>query len=91
MSAKHTPWRLDPGSRCVIDETGATVAVVCLGRGDDGRALAAAPDLLEALAELVAFASSCHEDLVRSGVHVDEEPPQVTAARAAIQKARGGA
>lgn len=51
-----------------------------------GNLLLAAPDLLEALERLL----SDHEAMLGDGVCMDP-PAQVTAARAAIAKAKGGA
>jgi hypothetical protein len=60
MMAEHTPWRRGTGNDChmVFDSQGRIVAERC--GYNDGHLIAAAPDLLEALEEVVAISDRRH-------------------------------
>lgn len=99
---KHTPgpWRIDPikahanGNRRIMAEQCTTVAVVPEHLAADARLIAAAPDLLEALKDLLDEAEwlrrEYSHDRERDGWDALEEDPCFTVARAAIAKATGG-
>lgn len=88
MSTAYTPgpWRFDTKRGAIVTSAGEAVAVVCFHGADslaqenaNGHLIAAAPDLLAALRELLA-------DAVRSGL---EARPAVLLARAALLIAGG--
>lgn len=91
MTTKYTPgpWRTT-GTR-IANESRVLIAAVCGASGDDNteaanaRLIAAAPDLLAALRELLAKHDEGREDLS------DLWPKQASVARAAIARAVGEA
>jgi len=90
-SCRHTPgpWKFDRKGRRIVDADGEYVAPATLSRYHDDRTdpeaianarlIAAAPDLLAALRDLVNFTAQHNQG------------KYVMAARAAIAKAEGGA
>lgn len=94
MKTKHTPgpWEVRPSSnphngsawRDIVS-TGTEFSPAYVGEAldRDARLIAAAPDLLAALEYITRSAESGH--------YIERSGPEVTAARAAIAKARGEA
>ena len=100
------PWDVYPGTRAGIDTKDGSFSIVVAGYDDDecgiwgrtnaeaeanARLIAAAPDLLEALSELLAEAEDifvCMADA--TGIDRHRHPAPFKKARAAIAKATGG-
>ena len=104
MSAKHTPgpWRVDIDRAIVADSQARGIwrtVVADLGlptspngaqeREANAHLIAAAPDLLEALEELVVTADNMRAWIERQAAATPEDHAAIARARAAIAKAKG--